>query len=203
MRNFIIGALAFLVALLVVVNVHAHPTEWVELNKKTYVERIDHKDFKEFEKVNPALIATISSFLATHTKFEFILHSDIRPLWFKRQASMLGNSIMSFHHGGSAIDFRLLSYKGMGECEKLVVYKHSFRTFKRYLTKIGLIDKSGLGLYPKQNNPFFHFDLRGSKARWGRLGNDGDYVGIDVAEEWLIDKINELDCGYYIYKAEP
>ena len=78
-----------------------------------------------------------------------------------------GHSKDSQHYLGNAVDFHVKHMSFRDSCRKLI------QTVK-YLQLSNFI---GLGFYPEWNNPGFHIDLRGFKARWAYIG--GKMVGID------------------------
>ena len=89
---------------------------------------------------------------------------------------MSGHSPNSQHYLANAFDYHIDS-------------KHSFkfqidRTLKA-LSYFQVDDRVGLGIYPNWRHPGFHLDLRGHRARWGRV--NGIYVSFSeaykVAEE--------------------
>ena len=82
--------------------------------------------------------------------------------------------------------------------EKLIAYRQSTQDFKFYLGSKGY-ECGGFGKYPDSNNPFCHYDTFGLAPgekcgrRWGRL--NGQYVGIQVAEDWLDEQIEGGEKG--------
>lgn len=84
-----------------------------------------------------------------------------------------GHSENSEHYKGNAIDFHFVTdvafYAQVVKVEKLLLAWQFFNFV-------------GLGIYPDWNNPGFHLDTRGKKARWGFLNKQ---VGSQVVAEMV------------------
>jgi hypothetical protein len=52
--------------------------------------------------------------------------------------------------------------------------------------QVPLEEICGLGIYPDWAHPGFHLDLRGYKARWGRV--EGSYVAYEEALHFAKEK---------------
>ncbi|MBN1572800.1 MAG: hypothetical protein JW984_06340 [Deltaproteobacteria bacterium] len=52
---------------------------------------------------------------------------------------------------------------------------------------LGAADNIGLGIYPHWNNPGFHLDTRGERARWGAVNENGRQIYVSFAAAY--DKI--------------
>ena len=83
-----------------------------------------------------------------------------------------GHSPNSQHYVGNAVDFHI---------DTKVKYSLQVHDMLGILRGLQVHDRVGLGIYPDWANPGFHLDVRGSRARWGRIG--GEYKGF---EETLI-----------------
>lgn len=122
-----------------------HDTDWVEANKIAYAQCFDPEHFTDFNSVNPALYATICSFLAKHPDLSYNHHDDIRRFTVphaprnKRQAR-------SMHHNGGALDWRAHSYEGLSWCERYLAFSKWVPKFYRHLQETGLSEKARLGL---------------------------------------------------------
>ena len=125
------------------------------------------------EKIDRALLAVVCSFLERNDR-PYFHHSGWR-----------GNS---GNHSGNALDFRLTDYQDMNRNQVLSAFLYDVELFQSYLEEIGILDKVGLGIYPQSRNPFIHLDLRGKRARWGRL--NGRYVGFERAMNWMTRQLN-------------
>ncbi len=165
--NWFIWAAALLLAWFAQFSIRAHGGDWRDNNLKALDHCFDFSQFERPKEVNPALLSTVCFFLELHNR-PYFHHSDFRK---------------SQHHFGNAIDGRFTDYSNMSRREILITFLDDIVLIQKFLSDFGLIDKVGLGIYPQSQNPFFHLDLRGTKARWGRL--NGQYVGFDVAVEWL------------------
>jgi len=82
-----------------------------------------------------------------------------------------GHSPKSQHYIGNAVDFHIDD----GEPFSLQI-----GVMEMLLTEMHVADHVGLGIYPEWNNPGFHLDVRGEKARWGMFS--GKYVGFEEAK---------------------
>jgi len=78
----------------------------------------------------------------------------------------------SQHRLGNAVDFHISNIDFL-EAEELLRW---------HLNKLQVANSVGLGCYPFWNNPGFHLDVRGTRARWGR-GVDHTYISYRNAME--------------------
>jgi uncharacterized protein YcbK (DUF882 family) len=73
-------------------------------------------------------------------------------------------------HGlGNAVDFHVLE----------ITPKLAGLKLLEAFNDLQIADHLGFGCYPNWNNPGFHFDVRGTRARWGQ--SNGVYCGFDEA----------------------
>ena len=156
-------------------NLYAHNSDWSESNLSIYSDCFDFKEFNDPKKINPSLLSTVCFFL-TLTNRTYYNHSDYRPL-------------RSEHHSGNALDFRVHSYKGMNQKERLVQYLEDIEDLQSFLDLTGLTNKIGWGIYPKTNNPFFHLDLRGKRARWSEI--NGKEVSFELGFKYIKSQITD------------
>jgi len=49
---------------------------------------------------------------------------------------------------------------------------------------VGVAGIVGLGIYPHWNNPGFHLDTRGTRARWGALNKNGKQIYVSFSEAY-------------------
>ena len=82
-----------------------------------------------------------------------------------------GHSPTGYHPKGLAFDFHI---ENMG-------LKEAYDRLVEILENLQLTDVVGIGVYLDWNNPGFHIDFRGKKARWCRI--DGKYLEIEKAFE--------------------
>ena len=82
-----------------------------------------------------------------------------------------GHTPSSQHYTGNAIDFHLKTD---------LPFKDQIDNVMLALDELQVSDRVGVGLYPDWNSPGFHLDVRGVKARWGRIG---EYVSFEKAYE--------------------
>ena len=83
-----------------------------------------------------------------------------------------GHNPRGYHPKGMAVDFH---FDPLGD----INYLEQIQIFSKQLVKLNLDNFIGLGIYPDWKHPGFHFDTRGYRARWGRLGKE--YVGFNEA----------------------
>ena len=87
-----------------------------------------------------------------------------------------GHSPKSQHYAGNAFDYHFDSGYS---------FKMQIDQMLDALSYFQVDDRVGLGIYPEWYHPGFHLDLRGCRARWGRV--KGIYVSFaeayKVAEE--------------------
>jgi uncharacterized protein YcbK (DUF882 family) len=84
-----------------------------------------------------------------------------------------GHAADSQHKQGNAVDFHIRSARSLPEQSDRLC---------DILKKLQVFDRVGLGIYPDWNSPGFHLDVRGTYARWGRIGPT-TYVGYGDALE--------------------
>lgn len=77
----------------------------------------------------------------------------------------------SYHYKGMAADFHF------NPPNSSVNFKHQGIFLMEFLTQLQVDNSCGLGIYPEWNNPGFHLDVRGVKARW--LKQNGKHIGIN------------------------
>lgn len=88
-----------------------------------------------------------------------------------------GHVSKSQHYLGNAVDFHIV--------DDLPFYRQ-VEKIEQILDELQVEDKVGLGIYPDWTHPGFHLDVRGSKARWGRIGSK--YVSFEEALEYVKQK---------------
>lgn len=84
-----------------------------------------------------------------------------------------GHSQGSQHYQGRAVDFHFTAD---------TTYYRQILLVEQILERYQLAEFVGLGIYPGWNNPGFHLDARGSKARWG-YDRQGRTVAYEVAKD--------------------
>ncbi|NDY41233.1 hypothetical protein G3N55_00010 [Dissulfurirhabdus thermomarina] len=82
-----------------------------------------------------------------------------------------GHSPTGEHPPGRAVDFH---FAAPG-----VPYREQVERLEEVLDALQLSDFVGLGIYPDWAHPGFHLDVRGRRARWGRIGSR--YVSLEEA----------------------
>ncbi len=80
-----------------------------------------------------------------------------------------GHSETSQHYKGNATDFHVVG----------MTFVEAIDRIQEILEKYNVQNHVGLGIYTDWNTPGFHLDVRGVKARWGRVG--GKYVAFTTA----------------------
>ena len=83
-----------------------------------------------------------------------------------------GHAPKSQHYRGNAADFHIKSQLPFWQQILVVV---------DVLEQLQLTDRVGLGIYPDWRRPGFHLDVRGSKARWGKINGKPGYVSFEEA----------------------
>ena len=116
----------------------------------------------DYNKMSPVLLVLLQK-----------LRIDFgKQCWFKINVGFKdgGHSETSQHYVGKAVDFSIAN----------ISFEDAFIKMEKLLDEYGIADKCGLGVYPHWNKRGFHLDVRGTKARWGRLAT-GTYVAAEVA----------------------
>jgi len=72
----------------------------------------------------------------------------------------------SFHYKGLAADFH---FKTPGDS---INFLEQINYLLQFLDEMQLSNSCGLGLYPAWYHPGFHFDVRGYRARWGKINDE-------------------------------
>lgn len=128
-------------------------------DRLVYFERIER--WGDPARMNGALLLLLDAVRGL-VGFPFVIHSGYR-----------GGANEGEHGNGNAVDFHIAGLEPYMAYLKLT----------EALAELQALDFVGLGVYPQWNNPGFHLDGRGRKARWGQV--DGRYCGIDEALETL------------------
>lgn len=98
------------------------------------------------------------------------------PIYINNAYQQDGHTDGSQHYIGNAVDFIV----------KGIDFKTAIIEIERILEELGISDYVGLGIYPDWNTAGFHIDIRGYKARWGRLS--GKYVSYEMAKKYAMGK---------------
>lgn len=120
-----------------------------------YFKRTEH--WGDPARMNGALLILLDAVRGI-VGFPFVIHSAYRA-----------GAGQGEHGYGNAVDFHI---------EGLEPYMAYLKLIEA-LAELQALEFVGLGVYPQWNNPGFHLDGRGRKARWGQLA--GKYCGIDEA----------------------
>ena len=107
--------------------------------------------------------------LLTMDSIRDIVNTPIHINSAYRENDKSPNGNLSQHALGTACDFYIFNLPFELACEKLL----------NSLNVLQIIDRVGLGAYPCWNTKGFHLDIRGTRARWGCIGEE--YVGFDEA----------------------
>ena len=113
-------------------------------------------------KVNGSLLLLLQA-IRTYIAHGFTVHNAY---------THTGHAPSSQHYVGNAVDFHI---SGIPFYEAVLVVEEALHFYQ-------VEEHVGLGIYPDWNTPGFHLDVRGTKARWGRIGND--YVSYEQAKEY-------------------
>lgn len=123
------------------------------------------------DKISGLLILTIDAVRKVYGEdpslHSFIIHNAYETS---------GHSAHSQHYLGKALDYHIVDKYHPPDPFPLQVDKTL-----RALQELQIDNHVGLGIYPDWDIPGFHLDVRGEKARWGRVG--GEYVSIKWALE--------------------
>ena len=89
-----------------------------------------------------------------------------------------GHSANSQHYVGRAVDFHI----------EEIDFKDAVGLMNAFIGPppggLGVAGKIGLGIYPHWNNPGFHLDTRGERARWGAVSRNGKQVYVSFKEAY-------------------
>lgn len=125
----------------------------------------------DFTKVDSRTLLVIDM-LRFGMNAQFIVHNAF---------SIVGHAENSFHHSGEAVD---------GHYVLSTPFYNVINRFEDVLDTMMLSDVLGIGIYPTWNNPGFHIDTRGKRARWGRIFDE--YVSYEEAKLYAM---KELEYG--------
>ena len=78
----------------------------------------------------------------------------------------------SQHNCGSAVDYHI------GD----VSFREAVKLLGEAIRILRVSERVGLGIYPHWNNPGFHLDTRGYRARWGAVKRNGKQVYVSYNE---------------------
>ena len=131
------------------------------------------KHFKQFEAWGEpshmrgyhllSLDAIANTVKAGNPAIKFIVHCAF---------TTTGHSKDSRHYWGDATDFHVEG----------IPFVEAYRRIQLALVALQLSDVCGFGVYPEWHNAGFHFDTRGTLARWGHLF--GNYCNLAIAMEY-------------------
>jgi len=82
----------------------------------------------------------------------------------------------SYHPKGLAADFHFKPPNGS------VIFSEQIKLLLPFLDEMQFSNFIGLGVYPCWHHPGFHLDVRGYRARWGRV--NGEYCSLTRAVEF-------------------
>jgi len=85
----------------------------------------------------------------------------------------------SFHYKGLAVDFHFDANTNNTLLEQT-------QHLLKFLDEMQLTKSVGLGLYPEWHHSGFHFDVRGYRARWAKIG--GEYVSFAEGLKFIESK---------------
>ena len=119
----------------------------------------EHEAWGDYTRMNGTLLITL----------DYVRHYVDSRFHINCAYSNSGHSATGEHPKGNAIDFTIPNMPIRFAYEKLV----------RSFYALQIVDRIGFGLYLDWNTPGFHIDLRGTRARWGRI--EGEYVAIQKA----------------------
>lgn len=113
-------------------------------------------------KINGMLLMTMSNVRILFRRIDpdarFIIHNAY---------DTKGHATKSQHYVGNATDFHI---------ESSLPFWKQVLAIENILRELQIFDRVGLGIYPDWNNPGFHLDVRGEKARWGKVKETYGYV---------------------------
>ena len=159
----------------------------VELAWQAAHPHITPEDFLHPWDLNPSVIGLFARIMKKSSGSTLIVHSDVRDPQ---------EGVSSYHTSGQAVDFRLRNYDPTHRKSLLQSYYDDWLHLTDVLSETGDMEIVGLGLYPNQNNPFFHLDTRGRKARWSRLVSSGPSDrSLDDGLAWLRRSIQRIDLS--------
>jgi len=125
-----------------------------------------YENWGDASKVNGTLLLLLQEIRAYVGK-SFVIHNAYEKG---------GHSEKSQHYIGNAVDFHIEGISFLNAIEEI---EEAIRFYQ-------VEDHIGLGIYPDWYNPGFHLDVRGTKARWGRVGST--YVSYENAKQYAYDK---------------
>ena len=158
--------------------------DYHEANSDVFTHTCYHEeDADDWSDLNPALVGIICYIKEWHFNELIYFKSGHRP----------HGSTTSQHYIGNAVDFHFTSYNDMTYCEKMNQYYIDWETLAVALDPIK--EFIGFGIYPQENNPFFHLDLGGGWRSWARLYKEyvGYNEGITYMREELVACSGELN----------
>lgn len=128
------------------------------------------EDWGDWQKMNGLLLLLMGVIRMEIRKLDpeayIVIHNGFETLGHKPDGE---------HPKGNANDFHIVT---------VIPYHELIGHLETILHDLQVYDRVGLGIYPDWNNQGFHLDVRGNKARWGKIGKD--YVNYDVAKEYAL-----------------
>lgn len=116
------------------------------------------------DRMNPILLHLLDD-LRDRIGSPFVIHCGYETS---------GHTKKSQHYYGNAVDFHV---KGMSFLEAYLAIDNELEHI--FIINQPAAELVGFGIYPDWNHPGFHLDVRGYRARWGRIS--GQYVALSEA----------------------
>ena len=168
---------------------------WVEKDlHRYYSDCFTEEQFNgKLAGVNVSIIDLVCDFVR-HSNYAYtvVIHSGLRTKQIGLQTHN-GKWHGSRHLLGVALDFHLeeAGYHLMDKQDKEISYYRKTLELEHFLANGSIDDLVGFGLYCVQNNPFFHLDTRGFRARWARMTPTGyKYVAYKACIDYLKEQLD-------------
>ena len=134
-------------------------TIWNELKHFEITE-----NWGEPDKMNGALLLLLDTIRDIYDE-SFVVHYGY---------ATSGHCAHSQHYIGNAVDFHI---------DSVYSFKTQIDKMLNIFDILQVSDRVGFGIYPNWNNPGFHLDLEGKKARWGRIRTE--YVSFEKCYTYI------------------
>jgi len=118
-------------------------------------------------KINGLLLLLLDEITEEIKNYSREKYQKISPCIIHCAYETSGHSPSSQHYKGNAVDFH---FKNIPAIE-------AYNLILKFLKNYQVENFIGLGVYPNWNNPGFHLDVRGYKARWSRVNGIYKTIG--------------------------
>ena len=175
-----------ILAIFLTLTIHAGPPEFAHCFN-------DYQGFRDSNRISYKTYEWLCEFIEDYGYIGLYRHhSDYRPprgnLFVLSLTDANRYREKSTHNKGLALDFSLMPQHGLPRYDQALYFSILIEEFSYFLEDTGRTDLVGWGIYPAWNNMGFHFDSRGTRARWAQIDTRKNYVAFELGVQ-TVEKI--------------